>query len=90
MRPDAVGLLARLAGFLNTFAATGARSAGTQRRPEPDRHQLAVQLLGTLRPEVLVETGHRKPHPRRLIRTEDLVLRQPHPPPVGDLSRPRR
>jgi len=89
MQGDAVGLLARLAGFLNTLAGTGPHPVGAPRRPEPDRHQLAVQLLGTLTPEVLAETGHRKPYPRRRVRTEDLVLRQPHPPPVGDLSRPR-
>jgi hypothetical protein len=84
MAGKSIGLAGRLAAFFGTFAASDRRSR--RRLPDDEKHWLAVQLLGTLSPQVLVETGHNKWQTQR---AEKPRPRLPSPPPVGDLARPR-
>jgi hypothetical protein len=85
MARKSIGLAGRLAAFFGGFAASDRRSR-RRRPPDDEKHWLAVQLLGTLSPQVLVETGHNKSQARRVEKPRP---RLPSPPPVGDLARPR-
>ena len=89
------GLGKRLVDFVSAFMEPmPARQAAGAQEPRFDRYQLARQLLGTLSPDVLVETGHIK---HRDIRGTSPAKRRrgadaralPEPSPVGDLARPR-
>ncbi len=89
------GLAKRLVDFVTAFMAPmPARQAAGRPEPGFDRHRLARQLLGTLSPDVLVETGHIKHRDIRgampgTRRREPDVRARPQPRPVGDLARPR-
>jgi hypothetical protein len=89
------GLAKRLVDFVNAFMEPmPARQAAGRPERGFERYQLARQLLGTLSPDVLVETGHikhrdiRGTSPARRRRGPDVRTR-PQPSPVGDLARPR-
>jgi len=85
MARKSIGLANRLAAFFAALAASD-RPSRRRRLPDDEKHRLAVQLLGTLSPQVLAETGHDKRQARRAARPRP---RLPSPPPVGDLARPR-
>jgi len=82
------GLAGRLAAFFSALAGADRRPAARRAMPVDDKHRLAVELLGTLGAEVLVETGHKHKRPAARVAARQRP-RLPSPPPVGDLARPR-
>src|SRR5205085_2172057 len=85
-----VSLAKRLADFIDAWMEPLDTPPRSGREPTLDRGELAGQLLRTLSPQTLRDSGYLKarptdtpPRPKRAPR------RGPQPSPVGDLARPR-
>jgi hypothetical protein len=88
-RAMAGGLAGRLADFFSALAGAVRRPAARRAMPVDDRRRLAVELLGTIGAEVLVETGYKRKRTAARAAAQHHRRRLPSPPPVGDLARPR-
>lgn len=85
----AEGLAKRLADFIDSWMEPLEPPRATT-PPALDHGRLARQLLRTLSPQTLRDTGYLKPRPAAEPRRAKRPPRRgPQPRPVGDLARPR-
>jgi hypothetical protein len=89
-REGVVSFAKRLADFIDAWMEPLDAPPRSSRAPTSDRGELAGQLLRTLSPQTLRDSGYLKARPAaQTPRPKRAPRRGPQPSPIGDLARPR-